>query len=63
MLTGLYFYYFATCCIMRLPLFCFLLSSRPKDNVQKNLWKKTLINKKYTKNTWFREGQADVMLN
>ena len=30
---------------MRLPLFCFLLSSRPEDNVKKNLWEKTLINK------------------
>ena len=45
MLTRLYFYYVATCCIMRLPLFCFLLTSRPEDNVQKNLWEKTLINK------------------
>ena len=45
MLTGLYFYYVATFCIMRLPLFYFLLSSRPEDNVQKNLWEKTLINK------------------
>ena len=45
MLTGLYFYYVATCYTMKLPIFCFLLTSRPEDNVQKNLWEKTLINK------------------
>ena len=63
MLTGLYFYYVTTCCTMRMPIFCFLLTSRPEDNVQKNLWEKTLVSKKYTEHTWFCEGQADVMLN
>ena len=29
----------------------------------KKSMEKTLINKKYTEHTWFREGQADVMLN
>ena len=63
MLARLYFYYVTTCCTMRLPTFCFLLTSRPEDNVQKNLWEKILINKKYTEHTWFREGQTDTMLN
>ena len=63
MLTRLYFYYVTTCCTMRLPIFCFLLTLRPEDTVQKNLWEKTLVNKKYIEHTWFREGQAHVMLN
>ena len=63
MLTGLYFYYVAVSCTMRLPIFCFVLTSRPEDNVPKNLWKKTLIDKKYTENIWFHEGQANEMLN
>ena len=63
MLIGLYFYSVATCCTMRLPLFCFLLTSRPEDDVQKIYGKITLINKKYTENTSFREGQANGMLN
>ena len=29
----------------------------------KKSMEKILINKKYTVNTWFHEGQADVMLN
>ena len=62
MLTGLYFCYVATCCTMRLPLFCFL-SSRPEDNVQKKSMGRDSHKQKYTENTWFCEGQADVMLN
>ena len=71
MLTGLYFSYVATCYIMRLPLFCFLLSSRPEDNVQK-IYGKDSHKEKYTGLyttwykgflSWFPEGQADVMLN
>ena len=62
MLIGLYFYYVATCCTMRLPPFCFLLSSRPEDNVQKSMGKDA-HKQKYTEHTWFHEGQADVMLN
>ena len=62
MLTGLFFYYVVTCCTMRLPLFCFLLSSRPEDNVQK-IYRKDSHKQKSTEHTWFREGQADVMLN
>ena len=62
MLTGLYFYYVATCCTMRLPLFCFLPTSRPEDNAQK-IYGKDSHKEKYTEHTWFHEGQADVMLN
>ena len=62
MLTGLYFYSVATCCITRTATFLVSAKLRPEDNVQKNLWEKTLTNKKYTEHTWFREGQADVML-
>ena len=62
MLTGLYFYYVTTCCTMRLPIFCFLLTSRPEDNVQKSMGKDS-YKQKYTEHTWLREGQADIMLN
>ena len=62
MLTRLYFNYVATCSIMRLPLFCFLLSSKPEENVQK-IYGKNPHKQKYTEHTWFREGQADVTLN
>ncbi|CAI9152537.1 unnamed protein product [Rangifer tarandus platyrhynchus] len=44
---GLCFYYAATCCTVRPPLFCFLLSSRPEANAQKSTGK-TLINKIYS---------------
>ena len=62
MLTRLHFYYVTTFCTMRLPTFCFLLTSRPKDNVQK-IYGKDSHKQKYTENTWFHEGQADIMLN
>ena len=61
MLIGLYFYSVATCCTMRLPLFCFLLTSRPEDNVQKSMGKDS-HKQKHTEHTRFREGQADEML-
>ena len=62
MLTRLYFYYVTTCCTMRLPIFCFLLTSRPEILYKKSMGKDT-HKQKYTEHTWFREGQADVMLN
>ena len=43
MLTGLYFYYVANCCTMRLPLFCFLLSSRQNKTIKNRLWKTALF--------------------
>ena len=62
MLTGLYFYYVATCCTTRLPIFCFLRTSGQKIMYKKSMGKDS-HEQKYTEHTWFREGQADVMLN